>query len=307
MAKCRFCGSRDVEVHLEYARLSLCVECFLKFFERKVDSTIRKYRMFPKGTRVAIAVSGGKDSNVLLYAVKKLYPALDLIPIYLNLGIKEYSDHCEELVREITRRLGLPLKVFRLEDEGFTLDDVATTRFRRKICTACGLIKRYWMNRLAYEMKAERLATGHNLDDLVKFALNHYIHGDLESILRLKPLLTSGMDGKLVAKVKPLCEVTDFEDLLYAEYSEIPYRSIDCPYATGKGYDRRQNLMKNILTVMPDFRHVFFKSHLKRFLPILEKGYELEMQLKECSVCGMPTIREVCAYCRLKEKLTNKD
>lgn len=304
MARCRFCGAERAEVYLDYARLSLCGECFKKFYERKVGETVERYRMLPRRGGVAVAVSGGKDSGSLLYVLRRLYPDLKLTAVYLNLGIEGYSDRCEDVVRRLAELTGVQLKVFDLEgEEGFTVGDLASTRFRRKVCSACGVVKRYWMNRITYEMGLNVVATGHNLDDMVEFALNHYVHGDVEALVRLKPVLPSVMGGKLVAKVKPLCHVTGFEDLMYAEYTGIPYRSVDCPFASGRGYERRKAMVKNILEVMPNFRHVFFKSHLKRLLPVLEEGWRRGFKLGECRVCGMPSTGDVCSYCRLKKVL----
>ncbi|MCD6530347.1 adenine nucleotide alpha hydrolase family protein [Candidatus Bathyarchaeota archaeon] len=306
MAGCALCKVREAEIRLDYARMGLCVDCFIKFYERKVGGTIKKFRMFPSDGRVAVAVSGGKDSGALLHVLRTLYPDLELTAIHLNLGIEGYSKECEDAVRKLAVSLDVNLKVFHLEEEGFTIQKLAETNHRRRICSLCGLVKRYWLNRIAYDLGVETLATGHTLDDLAKTALNHYIHGDVESLLKLKPVLPSNLEKKLVGRVKPLCEVTGFENSAYVNYVGVPYTPLRCRFSRRGGEDRKEVIVQNILKVMPSFRHVFFKSHLKRFIPILEKGYEIESDLKECCICGMPTSRDVCAYCALKDSLERK-
>ena len=70
-ARCRLCGG-EASYHLDHAGMSLCSECFTRYYERKVYKTIRKHGMLRGARRVAAAVSGGKDSVALIGVLHKL-------------------------------------------------------------------------------------------------------------------------------------------------------------------------------------------------------------------------------------------
>ncbi|MBS7645163.1 MAG: ATP-binding protein [Candidatus Bathyarchaeia archaeon] len=297
MPLCYNCRIRVSDVYLAYSRRYLCSECFKNHFERKVKSTIAKYRMIRRGERIGVAVSGGKDSTSLLYALRRLYPSLDMIAIHIDLGIEGYSEHCHRIVREFTHRLGTPLVDYSLEEEGYTLHDLQGTGRGRKMCSPCGVVKRHLLNRLALEAGVDRLATGHNLDDMVEVILNCYIHGDVDQLRRIHPVLPGG-HPRLAARIKPLCELTEEEDLLYALYSELPFRSASCPLAEGARSIKGKRLIAAITGEIPQFKHLLFKSYLKRIHPNLKP---LEGEIRECRICGFPTSLQVCAFCRITQ------
>ena len=100
---------------------------------------------------------------------------LELVAIHVDLGIPGYSEECRRIVEKVCGDLGLELHVHDLKKrEGYGIPDFMDTPFRRRICGACGTVKRYHTNRMAYELEADRLATGHNLDDTVEILFELY-------------------------------------------------------------------------------------------------------------------------------------
>ncbi|MGC8961917.1 MAG: TIGR00269 family protein, partial [Candidatus Bathyarchaeia archaeon] len=169
----------------------------------------------------------------------------------------------------------------------------------RRMCSPCGVVKRYLLNRLALEAGVDKLATGHNLDDIVEVIFNCYIHGDVDQLRRLYPVLP-GWHPKLAARIKPLCEPTEEEDLLYALYSELPFRSASCPLSEGARSIRGKKLIEAITMEIPQFKHLLFKSYVKRIYPSLKPLGE-EGEVGECRICGSPTSLQVCAFCRITQ------
>lgn len=51
----------------------LCKKCFSGYFERKFRKTIRQYELIEKGDTIAVALSGGKDSSVLLNLLRSIW------------------------------------------------------------------------------------------------------------------------------------------------------------------------------------------------------------------------------------------
>ncbi|MCD6312222.1 MAG: hypothetical protein J7L79_00220 [Thaumarchaeota archaeon] len=305
MTRCRICGGPPAYV-IEHARMSLCKDCFIRYYERKVYKTILKHGMLRNARKIAVAVSGGKDSVALLKSLHQVasenFPNISLAVIHVNLGIPGYSEKCQEVVERVCENLGVSYLIYDLgREEGYTIPDLRSTPLGRRLCGACGTVKRYLMNKLAYEIGADRVATGHNLDDTVELLLEVYLKGSVEEIVRVKPMAWSS-HPKLVTKIKPLIELTERENLYYVMAQGLPLLEAECPLAKGSRMLRRKRLINMIEREIPGFKHTFYKSHLKRILPKLEKTIE-EPKLTECKQCGMPSLSETCSYCKLTTKL----
>ena len=302
LVRCSRCG-KDAEevVYIDYMGRWLCKGCFIEFYEKKLRNTVLKYRMFNSRDSIGVAVSGGKDSMAMLMALSKIFPDLKIKVIHVNLGIGDYSRDSENAVRRLCDQLGVEAIIYDLKGrEGFNLPDLMKTMYRKRICGACGIIRRYLLNRIAWENGVKILATGHTLDDTVELLFELYLNGRIEEIVRVKPVLESG--DKLVKKVKPLIELTDQENKYYADFTGTPYSELKCPLVRGSRMLRRKELILRIEKEIPGFRHTLYKSHIKRFLPKLEELIE-KPELRACKNCGMPTIGDMCSYCRLVSRV----
>jgi uncharacterized protein (TIGR00269 family) len=300
--KCKRCKNRKAEVYLPHSDLNLCADCFLLLTERRVKHTIDAYKMLSKNDKVGVAVSGGKDSSTLAYILSSLFDKIDISLIYIDLAIPDYSAHCLHKVNELAKMIDRELIVYSLEKElGLKIGDFKSTIYGRKICSACGTIKRYLFNKIAYDMGLTKIATGHNLNDTVEVLFNFYLEGNVESLLRIKPFLPR-IHPKFVPKIKPLIGLTDMECLLYAGYRNLPVRTLSCQFSGGSRMQRRKELLNMITEKIPTFMHSFMRSHFKRILPMLEAASKgSEIKLYECTICGMPTSLKgsPCHFCKL--------
>ena len=68
---CARCGKKAV-VELEYTRQNFCKTCFIRLFERRVWKANREFRLFKRGDRVVVGVSGGKDSSAMMFVLSKI-------------------------------------------------------------------------------------------------------------------------------------------------------------------------------------------------------------------------------------------
>ena len=300
---CARCRGAPAEVAVAQGRLRLCPDCFIEFFEGRLMKTVQEFKMFRPDEELAVAVSGGKDSGALLHALRRVYPNLELIALHINLGIRGYSDHCEEKVRRLAEGEGAELRVLRLREMGFTIDDFLKTSYRRRVCSPCGVIKRHLLDSMALEAGLKTLATGHNLDDVVSTLLETFFAGDLVQLIRLKPVLQP-RHPKQTRKIKPLVGLSEFEDYMYALYTEIPIRSESCPHSpkTKKGRDLLEALGKG----HPGFKYQALSLFVKKLIPLLEREVS-QPELRTCSRCGFPSSEDICAYCRRIELVTRGD
>ena len=295
--RCRFCGKK-ADIILKMHRVALCKKCYPRFFENRVLRTIEKDKMIEDKEKVCVAVSGGKDSMSLLHVLKKI--GFRTSALYVDLGIKGYSEKCEEVIRSYCKLHDIPLIVYDLEKEkGKTLDDVSNLK-RRAICSICGAIKRQITNKIARDNGYNVLATGHNMDDGLVFLFLNLLNSDIFAISSNKPVL-EGSD-LLVKKVKPLYRFTDLETRYYAEIENIPYYSGKCPHSKGASSTMYKEWWNSLEEKKPGIKNSFYWSFMNNIQPIISK-YASEVdsrgEIRRCKICGEPTSRDICSVCAI--------
>ncbi len=298
MVKCRRCKLEEAVVRIPYAKLNLCKKCFNDFLLKRVKETIEKYGMFNQSDKVGVAISGGKDSATLLHTLKKLFPTIELIAFHVNLGIEGYSDHCLEKASALAKMLNIELFVYDLKKEkGLTIDSFKQTRFKRKICSVCGTIKRQVFNEIAERLGVDVMATGHNLDDTVEVLFSNFLAGDFEQLVKLKPVMQP-FHPKLVKKVKPLFRIPEVENTLYAQFNGLPIQEVTCPHSVGSRSVERKKILEFISEKIPNFKYQLLSVFLKKLMPILEEKVITEKTFTLCKLCGYPSLTSICGSCK---------
>ncbi|MEM2673838.1 MAG: ATP-binding protein, partial [Candidatus Bathyarchaeia archaeon] len=128
MARCTVCGFREAFYGRIYSGEMLCAKCFIESIEDKVRATIAKHKMLEFNDRIAVAVSGGKDSLSLLHMLVKIerdFPRATLYAITVDEGIKGYRDEAIEIASENCRKLGVEHFTISFKELcGYTLDEI---------------------------------------------------------------------------------------------------------------------------------------------------------------------------------------
>jgi uncharacterized protein (TIGR00269 family) len=295
--KCRVCG-KQANIRLPQYNSALCSNDFILFLEKRVATTIRKYKLIGEEDRTLVAVSGGKDSLSLWHLLNGLGFSAD--GIYIDLGIDEYSKISFEKTKAVADRLQRTLYSFSLAD-AFTKGIKDLSRImKRPPCSLCGMIKRYVMNRACVEHGYSVLATGHNLDDEASALLGNLLHWK-EEYLWKKGVSLDAEGTHLARKVKPLFLCSEKETAAYAVMSGIDYVYEECPYSVGAKTLLYKNLLNRAEEESPATKLTFMKGYLKRTRPgglTKDEGERKSL----CVVCGYPSYAEQCNFCRLMER-----
>ena len=293
--KCKKCGNKAV-IRLRAHHISLCREDFLSFVLHRVQQTIKRYKLFVPKERMVVAVSGGKDSLVLFDILQRLgYPVEGL---HVDLGINGFSQRAREAVEAFFSEREAPLHLCSLrEDAGAGVREIAA-KLRRPPCSLCGLMRRYIMNRFAWEKGFSALATGHNLDDEGAALLGNITSWQIGYLARQAPLLPA-THPRLVKKAKPLVLLAEREVLAYCILRAIAYHEEQCPHAKGATSRSHKEALNLLEYYSPGSKIRFYQNFLKNqgIFPTIEfQG------LQECSVCGFLTTRETCQFCTVLEQ-----
>jgi uncharacterized protein (TIGR00269 family) len=299
--KCDKCGKEAV-IYQKYSGMHLCAQHETADVERKIKKRMRQERMVVPGDHVAVAMSGGKDSAATLSILAETFskrPDIEFTAITIDEGIEGYRNFSIPKARELCDRLGVPhLVVSFKEQAGCTLDEMLKRERKEASCTYCGVFRRMLLNKKAREIGANKLATGHNLDDDAQTVLLNVMNGDVERLARLRP---SRPQEGLVPRVKPLMDVPEREIALYAFLKGLPFYLGECPYA-------HESLRGEIKDILNDFevRHPGTKYSIVRgydnMVSCLKEKYP-QVPLERCEVCGEPSIEKICQGCKLKQRI----
>jgi len=310
--KCSICKVKNAVYFQKHSGLYFCKKDFILSFERRIRRNINKYKLLKEDDIIAIGVSGGKDSLSLLYALNKIeskFTKSKLIAIMIDEGIKGYRKEGIKLAVQMTKELGVSLKVFSFKDLfGYTLDEIVEIA-RKKLpngpapCSYCGTLRRRALNYGAKSVNATKLATAHNLDDEAQTFLMNILRSDIDRIGRTGPL-TQKLDDFFVPRIKPMRNIPEKEIVLYAHYNNIPFHGVECPYAPISFRSDIRDFINKMEQIRPGIKYALLNSgdKIRSFITVSRPIYT-------CIRCNQPSTTKICKVCSLFNKigLTLKD
>jgi uncharacterized protein (TIGR00269 family) len=252
--------------------------------------------------RIAIALSGGKDSVTLLHIlaqIERRFPRVELIAVTIDEGIKDYRREAIRIAHENCKKLRIEQSIFSFKElYGHTLDELAKLaqeKLQLTPCSICGILRRKALNIAAKKVGATKLATAHNLDDETQTILINIIHGDIWKIARIEPIITRPYPG-FVTRIKPLCRIPENEIALYAYLRDIKFQESPCPYMYGTLRSHVRLTLNRLEVYYPGTKFKIVRS-FEKIRPLLKESVKVE--LRHCKICKEPSIKEVCRACEI--------
>ncbi|HDD69030.1 MAG TPA: adenine nucleotide alpha hydrolase family protein [Candidatus Korarchaeota archaeon] len=295
LSRCKYCN-KPAEHFVPNLGTALCEEHFLAYFYKRVRRVLSRIK---KGKRVLVGVSGGKDSIAALYALSALKEEFELeigaVHIDLGFSIREFVKAFE---RACERTGAIKHLISLKEDYGFTVPELAEKV--KAVCHACGVIRRYLLNKLAWEEGYDFVATGHNLDDMAYFAFNNLITHNISFLKTLDSVLPPFPELKLAGRIRPLFWLSDADSITYLRIMGAEYSSLKCPYHTETKQIFIKPLFNDIQRKWPQST-VNFVTSLRELARRSSMTEEREKGMRPCSICGYPSQLEVCSFCRLRK------
>ncbi len=286
----------------EYEGINLCKGCFRSSIERKVRRTINEWKMLEPQDHIAIAVSGGKDSVTLLTILSKLssrFPSTRLTAVTVDEGISGYREEAVALASMYARSLGVQHQTITFEElYGQSLDDFLRTKQGERLtaCSYCGVWRRKAINLLAKKVGATKIATAHNLDDIVQTFLLNLLEGDTERFVRFSPVLRDPR-GFFMPRIKPLCQIPEREVALYGFTNGLEFQSASCPYMTEALRNELRSIVNRLETAHPGIMNSAYRSMIR--LRNLAEPTLPPQPLQQCQACGEPSTLSLCEACKM--------
>lgn len=285
---------------------------FLRYFEKKVLYTIRKYGLIEKKkkkVKVAVACSGGKDSLTLTYILAKFCneKGIDFIALAIDEGIPGYRNRILKTAQDFCKKYKISLKIFSFKKEfGFNLGDKKIQKRIKELklsnCYICSVLKRWLLNKKAKKMKIDVIATGHNIDDEAENIMLNWFKGNPGLLAKLGPKTGTQELGSFVQRIKPFYLCKTKEIILYAKLKGIPIpKNPICPLR-GKTFrvDIR-HWLEQMDKKHIEIRNAIVGSFLK-LIPLLKKKYA-GGKIRKCKKCGSVAAGELCKTCQLLRQL----
>lgn len=301
-AVCDRCAAPAVE-WVRYGGAHLCRDHFLAFVERRAKRELRSQVDLRGGARIAVGMSGGKDSSTTAFLLSDFLRNrrdIELIGITIDEGIASYRPAGIEAAKRICAKLGIPHRVLAYEETaGHTMDEVVALDPHAIPCGYCGPFRRQALNRAAREVGADYVATGLNLDDTAQSILMNVARGDVEKLARLGP--HDARQPGLVPRIQPLRMIPEKEVYLYAFLRGIPFHEATCPYAERAQRGRFREILYRLEEDSPGTRHAIVSGY-DQMRSLLQRQFP-PTSLRACARCGEPTVHEVCKACELRDRI----
>ncbi|MFC6725640.1 ATP-binding protein, partial [Halobium palmae] len=192
--ECDKCGANAVH-YAAYSGAHLCEEHLCASVEKRVRRRIREDDLLPSDATPenpqtwVIGLSGGKDSVVLTHVLDETFgrdPRVELVALSIHEGIEGYRDASLDACVDLCTDRDLRHEVVTYEEEfGVRMDDVAEDDpLNMAPCAYCGVFRRDLLAAYAEELDADKLLTGHNLDDEAQTALMNFLEGDVKQVAK---------------------------------------------------------------------------------------------------------------------------
>lgn len=210
---------------------------------QKILSNFRKaieeYKMIDEGDKIGICLSGGKDSITMLYAFKALqrfYPKhFDIVAISINPGFEFFDT---QFLQKICDDLNIPLFI----DDSHAKEIVFDIRKEKNPCSLCANLRRGIINSIAIKEGCNKIALGHNQDDVLEtFLLNLLYTGNIGTFAP-----KSYMDRTKITLIRPLIYTPEKDIKRFIKKNNISVMPKVCPM---DGKSKREDMKQLIYTL----------------------------------------------------------
>ena len=239
---------------------------------------LKDYELVKDGDRVAVCMSGGKDSMLMakLFQELKKYSKVDFEVKYLVMD-PGYNKENRQVIEDNARALQIPITIF----ESDIFDSVYTVE--KSPCYLCARMRRGNLYAFARELGCNKIALGHHYDDVIETILMGMLYG--AQIQSMMPKLHStNFEG--MELIRPLYYIREDDIKAWRDYNGLHFIQCACKFTdtcttcnNGQNHSKRQEtkeLIRKLKENNPDVEKCIFRSvenvHIDTVIAYKEKG-----------------------------------
>lgn len=224
---------------------------------QRVLSEVRKavddYHMIAEGDKIAVGISGGKDSLTLLYALSSLrrfYPhPFELVAVTVDLGFANL-DLTE--IKKLCEKLEVPYTVVKTQIGQIVFEE----RRENNPCALCAKMRKGALNEAMKQLGCNKIAYAHHMDDVVEtMMLSLLYEGRFHTFSPVTYLDDTGL-----TVIRPLIHMKEADVIGYVRKYEVPVVKSPCP---ADGHTKREyvkQLLKQLNTENPGVKQRMFTA-----------------------------------------------
>ena len=214
----------------------------LGYMRKAIDD----YNMISDGDRIAVGLSGGKDSTTLLIGLKNLqrfYPKkFELVAVSINPGFEEFNS---ELLSNLCNKLDVKF----IEEKSHIKEIVFNIKKEKNPCSLCANLRRGIINSVALRENCNKIALGHNEDDVLETFFLNLLYGG--SINTFAP--SSYMDRSKITLIRPLIYAPEKYIRSFVKRNNIEVMPKVCQI---DGVSKREDMKKLIFDLQEDIPNI---------------------------------------------------
>jgi tRNA 2-thiocytidine biosynthesis protein TtcA len=208
------------------------------------------YKMLSDGDKIAVAVSGGKDSLTLLRLLhdrKKFVPVkYDILAVHIDLG---YPRSCARKLERYFKKIGVKYHIEKV-------DELKKIKRKDITCFWCSWNRRKALFGVADRFSCSKVALGHHKDDIIEtILLNLFFQGEISAMSPKQELFK----GKIML-IRPLAYVEEYMIKRFVREQKIPHETCTCPNAIISNRAKMAKIIRDIKKINPDVKTNIFRS-----------------------------------------------
>ena len=181
---------------------------------------VKEYELIAPGDRIAVCISGGKDSMLMAMCMKRLqrYSEFPFEVVYLAMN-PGYNDANRRKIEENAAKLDIPLTMF--DTQIFD----AVSKIDQHPCYLCARMRRGYLYKNAQDLGCNKIALGHHFDDVIETILMGMLYGS--QVQTMMPKIHSENFGGMQL-IRPLYLVREDDIIHWARYNELEFIRCAC-------------------------------------------------------------------------------
>lgn len=215
---------------------------------------IKAYDMIQAGDKIAVCISGGKDSMLLAKCIEHLKKISD-VPFEAKYIVMDpgYNPQNRQRIEENAKLLGIPIHVFETD-----IFNTVTECTDGSPCYLCARMRRGYLYNEAQKLGCNKIALGHHFNDAIETTMLSIIYG-AEVKTMMPKLKSTGHEG--MELIRPLYMVRENDIIAWARYNDLSFIRCACRFTEkiegdASGESKRLEIKKLIAELMKDNKHV---------------------------------------------------